>query len=245
MKTQAQTQTYKPITAAQIKKLDELFFQSGYDMNIRDCRLDRENFISVITNGNASKVEYLSYNEAEKMIGTLLWRIEQNLIPKKETQNSVMQAPKSTKMETYTHKPITTAQIKKIHVLLNQKGLMDEKETMVYSASERRTTSTKELTCHEAKALIDFMENDSKEIANLKQKNYKAIWHIAWEMGIIYGETDDDYQMNRAKLNMFCRQRGTVKKNLSEMNLIELKSTHKQFEAMYKKHLNSKKTINK
>lgn len=143
-------------------------------------------------------------------------------------------------MKTQVSKPITPAQIKKIHVLLGQKGLMDEKKTMVHSISQGRVESTKDLTFTEAKRFIDFLMTDNKEMNDKKKIIYRAIWNIAWRMGIIYGESEDDYLMNRAKLNMFCRQRGTIKKNLSDMNLIELKQTHRQFEAMIKKHLNGK-----
>jgi hypothetical protein len=143
-------------------------------------------------------------------------------------------------MKTQTYTPITTAQIKKIHVLLQQKGLMEEKKTILYSYSSHRTESTKELTCYEAKRLISFLMDETVEI-QIKWKNtYRAIYSLAWKMGIIYGNTDDDYQMNKAKLNMFCRQRGTIKKNLSDMNYEELNQTHRQFEAMYKKYTNKK-----
>ena len=143
-------------------------------------------------------------------------------------------------MKTQVQKPVTMAQIKKIHVLLQQKGLMEEKETMVYSVSGNRTASTKELSCPEAKRLIDFLLDENAETQVKKNSTYRAIYHLAWAMDMIYGSTDDDYQMNKAKLNMFCRQRGTVKKNLSEMNLLELQKTRRQFEAMYKKHLEKK-----
>ena len=42
--------------------------------------------------------------------------------------------------------------------------------------------------------------------------------------------------MNIAKINKFCRERGTVKKNISEMNLTELRKTKKQFEAILDKN---------
>ena len=145
-------------------------------------------------------------------------------------------------MKTIVEKPVTPAQIKKVHVLLHLKGLMEEKESLVKSLTSGRTCSTKELTLSEAKYMISFLSGQGDVLAESKLNVYKAIWKIAWIMGIIYGETDDDCQMNKAKLNMFCRQRGTVKKNLSEMDIYELKKTHRQFKAMYQKHLNSKKT---
>lgn len=139
-------------------------------------------------------------------------------------------------MKTKEFKPITPAQIKKIHVLLQQKGLMDEKATMVDSISDGRTQSTKELSCYEAKRLIAFLMDENSEIQTKMKNIYLAIWHLAWEMEIIYGKTEADYEMNKAKLNMFCRQRGSVKKNLTEMNLPELQKIHRLFEAMYSKY---------
>jgi hypothetical protein len=138
-------------------------------------------------------------------------------------------------MKTEIQKPITSAQIKKIHVLLQQKGLMEEKETMVNAISDGRAKSTKELSCYEAKRLIAFLMDENAEIRQKMKNTYLAVWRLAWNMGIIYGNTDDDCEMNKAKLNMFCRQRGSVKKNLTEMNLPELQKTHRQFEAMYGK----------
>lgn len=139
-------------------------------------------------------------------------------------------------MNTQTYKPVTTAQIKKIYVLLQQKGLMDEKETMINSVSDGRTQSTKELTCNEAKRLISFLLDENAEIKRKMEKHVDAIWDLAWEMGIIYGKTQDDFEMNIAKLNKFCRQRGAVKKNFTAMTLPELQKIHRQFEAMYRKY---------
>jgi hypothetical protein len=144
-------------------------------------------------------------------------------------------------MKKQMYKPVTTAQIKKIHVLLQQKGLMDEKATMVNSISDGRTQSTKELSCNEAKRLIAFLMDENAEIQMKINNIYMIIWRLAWDMGIIYGKTDDDHEMNKAKLNIFCRTRGSVKKNLTEMNLPELQKIHKQFEAMYSKYKHNKK----
>jgi len=138
-------------------------------------------------------------------------------------------------MNTQTYKPITKEQIKKIHVLLQQKGLIEDKTTLIGAYSDGRTESTKELTLQEAQNLISFLLAENAEVTIRCTKVFRAIYNLAWEMGIIYGETEDDYQMNRAKLNMFCRQRGTVKKNISEMNLPEMQKTKRQFEAMYRK----------
>lgn len=137
-------------------------------------------------------------------------------------------------MRTESYKPITKAQIRKINALLNQKGLTDMKRDYICQYSNGRTCHTKELTCYEAKRWItDLCGNDNEQDKQLAVFN--AIYKLAWSMGMIYGETDEDYEMNKAKLNQFCRERGAVKKNLTSMNLSELRKMHKQFEAMYSK----------
>lgn len=162
-------------------------------------------------------------------------------------------------MKTQENKPITTAQIKKIYTLLNQKGLLEYKPTLVYGASGGTTQSTKELTSNSAKILISLLMCDADEIRRYAKRAkfeheekqaedyekcivvFRAIYRLAWDMDIIYGETTDDYHMNVAKLNMFCRERGTVKKNITDMELYELRKTQRQFEAMYSKHKNKSK----
>ena len=138
-------------------------------------------------------------------------------------------------MRTKEEKPITTAQIKKIHTLLNQQGMLDEKRTLIHSISNGRTDSTKELTANEARQLISFLLG-SEDDTNKRQETFGIIYSLAWKMDIIYGDTDEDHQMNIAKLNVFCRERGTVKKNLTMQTLTELRRTRRQFEAMYSKY---------
>jgi hypothetical protein len=148
-------------------------------------------YIKKITCGEVVSVNDLTYYEAQEVIA-----YQADLL----------------KEEKAFYKSVTAAQIRKIYVILQQKGLMDEKGVLVYSISDGRTESTRELTCHEAKRLIDFLLDDASEkINDLKKSNYKAVWRIALEMNMIYGDTDDDYQMNKAKLNMFCHQHGTVR----------------------------------
>ena len=128
-------------------------------------------------------------------------------------------------------KPITPAQLKLIHVLLGQLDLMDRKQDLVYSFSNNRTESSRELTLIEANALIDYLQSrdDRKRIV-------KAIWFLARQVGIISGNSWEDNKMNAAKLDSFCTSRGSVKKPDGEQTLKELKKTHKQFEMIFKRH---------
>jgi len=222
------TQEIKRVTESQISRIKYLF-----DLTFpgREGQMHREYLIQTHSKDKTRSVEYMTFDDAESLIDGLIWLLGRSWdaskteSTKKQTQNS-------------TDKPVTPAQIKKIHVLLQQQGLMDQKETMLQSISKGKATSTKDLTCYEAKQWIAFLMDDQAETQKKQNIVVYAIWRLAWNMGIIYGDTEADYEMNRAKLNMFCLQRGTVKKKLTEQNLIELRKTHRQFEAMYTKHKN-------
>lgn len=129
----------------------------------------------------------------------------------------------------------TKPQITKIHILLNSLGLMDEKADMILNLSEGRTTSSKELTIEEARLFISSLaQYDPNE--RLKS----LIFSLAYRAGIIYGDTPDDKKMNAAKLDLFLKERGAVKKPLNALNYKELIKTHRQFEAIAKSVSNAK-----
>lgn len=125
---------------------------------------------------------------------------------------------------------VTAPQLKKIHTLLGELGIMDRKPEIVYGFTNGRTESSRELTLMEAKALIEHLMGSQERTVVVKR-----IWHLAYEMNIIVPGDHNEKAMNAAKLDKFCEQRGTVKKALSTQSLKEVKRTVKQFEAMYQK----------
>ena len=120
---------------------------------------------------------------------------------------------------------ISPAQLRKLHAKLNELGLMDSKRELIGDCTDGRTTSSRGLTFSEARCLIEAL-NDSDG----RQRQIRAIYHLAYKAGVIYGASDDDKRMNTAKLDLFCRNRGTVKKDIASQSLAELKRTHRQFE---------------
>ncbi|MBQ7824203.1 MAG: hypothetical protein IJ338_08550 [Bacteroidaceae bacterium] len=127
---------------------------------------------------------------------------------------------------------ITPAQLKAIHAILNRNGLMTQKEEIVYSVSGGRTTSSRELTRTEAKEMIMYFNRH-----DARQSEIRNIWHLARNMGMIYGTTPEDNRMNAAKIDMFLKSRGTIKKAINQQSLAELKITHRQFEGMHRKYV--------
>ena len=130
----------------------------------------------------------------------------------------------------------------------------EDKQGIISTLTKGRATSTKDITIEEAKILINYLmgKTDQKKEAYQAECRdiVKQIYHLSYEVGMSYGDTPEDKLMNCAKINKFCRERGTVKKNITEMNLTELKKTKKQFEAMLQSNLDNavkqlvKKSIN-
>lgn len=125
----------------------------------------------------------------------------------------------------YASKP----QIAKIHVLFGQLGLLESKKEIVSDFSNGRTDSSKELSFDEARLLIIRLAEHSPA-----ERMKSLIFSLAYQSGIIYGNTGEDKKINAAKLNLFLKERGTVKKELNAMSYPELVKTHRQFEAIVK-----------
>jgi succinate dehydrogenase flavin-adding protein (antitoxin of CptAB toxin-antitoxin module) len=123
----------------------------------------------------------------------------------------------------------TDSQIKKLHVLFRNLDLMDDKPTILTDLTAGRTTSTKELTIYEAQFLI-------KRLCEYLpcEKLKSAIARLAWQAGIIYGNSETDKILNRFNLDAFLKAKGTVKKELQKQSYEELIKTHRQFEAIAK-----------
>ncbi|WP_295795162.1 hypothetical protein [Mucilaginibacter sp.] len=128
----------------------------------------------------------------------------------------------------------TKGQIAKIHVLLNNLGIAGEKASILNSLTNGRTESTKQLTIIEARQLIVSLSGHDPA-----ERLKSLIFSLGYQSGILYGSTADDKKMNAAKLNMFLKERGAVKKELNQMRYGELVKTHRQFEAIVS---NTKKT---
>ncbi len=147
-----------------------------------------------------------------------------------------------------TEKYISTPQIKKLHVLFNQLGLISRKAEIICDFSHARTTHCNELTRVEAAYLIKMLQDKADALAAKKHQSAQPktdcktelinqIYQAAWDFGIIYGETSEDKAINQYLIDKFCLERGTVKKELAEMTYVELKKTLQQLNAInrYKK----------
>lgn len=151
---------------------------------------------------------------------------------------------------------ISKAQITKIQTMLSRLGFSaEDRHELISTLTHNRTSSTKDLTSKEATYLINYLNGKISPKSVQEQQEYQeqcknevaAIYRLSYMVGMSYGDTWEDKMMNIAKINRFCRERGTVKKNITEMTLPELKKTRKQFEAMLNNNADNavKKLIDK
>ncbi|HMN89787.1 MAG TPA: hypothetical protein PKD70_11190 [Saprospiraceae bacterium] len=105
---------------------------------------------------------------------------------------------------------ITVAQIKRLHALLNELNLINNKQEMILAASGGRTSSSKGLTEQEAQFLIESLQAEKD---NTVGRMRKKIIHLLCLLGYVM----DDGQPNMRRIQHFVQHRtgqNNPKKNL-------------------------------
>ena len=144
-------------------------------------------------------------------------------------------------MRTTVNKPITAQQVKALHAVFRQMGLdADERHEFIANFTDGRTSSTKELTMDEARKLLDELGKEQREIYQREAKQVcKQIYALSFQISFLNkgfdNGTPEEFEMNKAKINVFCRNNTRFHKNLTEMTLKELKEVKKQMEAIARK----------
>lgn len=141
---------------------------------------------------------------------------------------------------------INPAQNRRLHQLINQLGLQDDKAGLVHHFTAKRYTSTKDMAEHQAQALIDYLAglvpptaSPTAPPADAANRMRRKVFAIGRAIGWLSGETPADLAMNRAKLDQFLCARGVYKKPLNQYTAAELPKLVSQFEQIqrhYEEH---------
>jgi hypothetical protein len=140
--------------------------------------------------------------------------------------------------------PITPTQVKALQAIFSRKGFSTEdRHEFIANYTGNRTSSTKELTVSEAAQLFEALGGvSSKEKQERQEKARKlvgAIYKLSLRIDFLNKDYDtgdpDDFEMNKAKLNKFCRERTKARKNITQMTLEELAATKQQLESILRK----------
>lgn len=155
-------------------------------------------------------------------------------------------------MRTTKDKPVSPQQLKALQATFHALGMDDEnRHNHIAHFTAGRTASTRELTFDEARRLLEQLNTGrsrkrQEEARALCRSIYALSLRISFLNKDYATDNEADFEMNKAKINQFCRQRTKFRKNLTAMTLEELKEVKKQLEAIARKeekepHNNNKK----
>lgn len=139
-------------------------------------------------------------------------------------------------------KPVTRQQIKALQAIFAKQGMSDDdRHDYISWLTGGRTNSTKGLTFDEATKIISgqLREEKARQYEEAR-KLVGIIYKLSFEISFLNKDykgcnTPEDYEMNKAKINAFCRNRTRFRKNINEMNLEELHEVRRQFEKLARK----------
>ncbi|WP_337557507.1 hypothetical protein [Phocaeicola plebeius] len=142
---------------------------------------------------------------------------------------------------TMKERPVTPQQVKALHAQFRRMGFNDEdRHALIHEFTSGRTDSTAGLTKTEAGQLLSRFSREETEYRRGQARALvRQIFALSFRITCLNknytNDTEADFEMNKAKINQFCRTRSKFRKNLTEMSLEELKEVKRQFEAMARK----------
>lgn len=135
-------------------------------------------------------------------------------------------------------KPITPNQLKKISVLINQRGINKEtKAAMVAGFSGGRTESSKDLLFEEAVLMIRHLEQTDPNYAAIEKMRRKVLYY-AHQMGWQKASASGKLRVDMQRVDEWCKTYSYLKKPLNNYTYKELPKLLSQIEAVYKSVLN-------
>nr|DAO50159.1 MAG TPA: Protein of unknown function (DUF1018) [Caudoviricetes sp.] len=146
----------------------------------------------------------------------------------------------TTIMKTVTNKPISAQQLKALHATFHRIGMDDEaRHSCIYEFTSGRTQSSRELTMHEAQQLLERLNptDDKTRAMQLEEARnvFRDIYHLSFLIPQLNqgftSDSEEEYRMNVAKLNIWARKYSKARKDVTAMKLWELQDTKKQLEA--------------
>ena len=151
-------------------------------------------------------------------------------------------------MRTTKDKPITPAQLKALHVTFHRIGMDDDaRHECIYSFTSGRTQSSRDLTMIEACLLLSRLNEDDDQMRRLLFEEARtlcrSIYYLASRISFLNKgfptDTPEDFEMNKAKIDVWARSRSRFRKNIRQMNVGELREVKKQLEAIARKEKDS------
>lgn len=151
-------------------------------------------------------------------------------------------------MKTTRNKTISAQQMKALHATFRRAGMDDEaRHNCIHSFTDGRTNSSRELTFDEARQLLASLDGQQQAARSGQQQHLlqeartllKNIYSLSMQVSALNkdypSDTLEDRRMNIAKINLWARTYTRSRKNVSQMNVGELREVKKQLEALFRK----------
>lgn len=147
-------------------------------------------------------------------------------------------------MKTIKDKLITPGQMKALHATFRRIGMDDEaRHGCIHEFTSGRTQSSKDLTMREAQQLLDRLNPMDDKAKALQRKEAQLVFRDIYRLSFLIpqlnqgftSDSEEEYQMNVAKLNLWAQKYTKVRKDVTRMALWELQDTKKQLEAFMRR----------
>lgn len=147
-------------------------------------------------------------------------------------------------MRTIKEKPITPQQLKALHATFHRLGMDDDaRHECIYAFTSGRTESSKELTMDEARLLMSRLNEDDEQMRRMLLEEARtlcrSIYYLSTRISFLNKDfptdTQEDFEMNKAKIDVWARRYSRFHKNIRQMNVSELREVKKQLEAIARK----------
>lgn len=147
-------------------------------------------------------------------------------------------------MRTTMNKPITPQQLKALHATFHKLGMDDDaRHECIASFTSGRTASSKHLTMTEARLLLSRLNQDDEQVRRMMLTEARtlcrSIYFLASQISFLNKDyptdTQEDFEMNKAKIDVWARKYSRFHKNVNQMNVAELKEVKEQLEAIARK----------
>lgn len=141
-------------------------------------------------------------------------------------------------------KPVSPQQLKALHAAFHAHGMdSDARHDCIHSFTSGRTISSKELTMNEARLLLSRLNQEDEQVRRMMQAETRTLCRsinfLASQISFLNkdfpADTEEDREMNKAKLNVWARKYSRFHKNIHQMNVPELREVKKQLEAIARK----------
>ena len=122
-------------------------------------------------------------------------------------------------------RPITPQQVKALQAQFHKMGFSDEdRHGFISQFTSGRSGSTAGLTKEEAGLLLTrFNREEADRLRKQARALVKQIFSLSFRISCLNknytNDTEADFEMNKAKINQFCRTRSKFRKTLNEITL--------------------------